>query len=76
VADPQRPSDQADGDDTTQLDPPDVSQQFGKAAADDAETADRLLRDADGDVERAESAFADEARGPVPTETAHPRTSE
>ncbi len=72
MADNDRPS----GDPTTRLDPPDRAQQFGKTAADDAETADRLTREVDGDLARAESAYDDEARGPVPTGTAHPRTSE
>ena len=58
------------------LDRPDPAQQFGKAAAEDAELADRLTEEADGDLGRAESAFDEKSRGPVPTETAPTRDSE
>ena len=69
-------SDRADDDPGRRLDTPDPAQEFGKAAADDADLADRLTREADGDLERAESEFDDASRGPVPTETARPRNSE
>ena len=63
-----QPSNDAD---PGRLDAPDPAQQFGKAAADDAELADRVTRGT-GDVDRAESEFNDAQRGPVPTETAEP----
>jgi hypothetical protein len=57
---------------STPLEPPDPPQRFGAAAAEDAELADRLVEDADGDVDAAASEFEDASRGPVPTEKAHP----
>jgi hypothetical protein len=54
-----------------QLEPPDPAQEFGVAAAADAELADRIADDEDGD--RAEAKFEQESRGPVGTEKAHPR---
>jgi len=67
-----RPDDADPNDETSRrLDPPDPAQKFGAAAAEDAELADRVARGRD-DAD-AEEAFDREARGPVPTETAHPR---
>jgi hypothetical protein len=68
--------DRSTDDDGQQLDTPDPAQQFGRAAAADAELADRLTQEAGGDLDRAEAEFDDESRGPVPTETGHPRGSE
>ena len=58
----------------TKLDIPDPAQQFGAAAADDADLADRLTDAADGDLRRAEEQFDDEARGPASTEKGKPST--
>jgi hypothetical protein len=77
VPESQQPSDDTRTDDAaTKLDRPDPAQEFGKAAAEDAELAERLTNEAGGDLERAASEFDDAARGPVRTETAHPRDSE
>jgi hypothetical protein len=54
------------------LEPPDPAQRFGKAAADDADLADRLERETEGDLGDAEAAFDDAKRGPVPTAAAPP----
>lgn len=54
----------------TELDRPDPAQRFGAAAAEDAELADELTREADGDLDQAASRFAEEQQGPVSTETA------
>jgi hypothetical protein len=54
-----------------QLEPPDPAQEFGAAAAADAELADRIAEDDDG--ERAEAKFAQQSQGPVGTEKAQPR---
>lgn len=59
---------QRDADGTTELDPPDPAQRFGAAAAADAELADEVLEDADGDADAAASRFDAESRGPVGTE--------
>ena len=53
------------------LEPPDPAQEFGAAAAADADLADRIADDEDG--ERAEAKFAEQSRGPVGTEKAEPR---
>ena len=69
------PPTQPNGDDTpTRLDPPDPAQEFGAAAAEDAELADRIAEHTDGDVERAEAEFDAASTGPVSTETA-PRST-
>jgi hypothetical protein len=68
-------SNHAGGDAPERLEAPDPAQQFGKAAADDAELADRLA-DATDDLDRAESEFDDARRGPVRTGTAQPDDQE
>jgi hypothetical protein len=60
-------------DEPERLEPSDPAQQFGAAAAEDAELADRLTDEADGDLDQAEDQFDAAARGPVSTETADRR---
>lgn len=61
------PTERTDGDDETEtLEPADPTQQFGAAAADDAELADRVS-DAADDPGAAEAEFDRRSRGPVPT---------
>ena len=66
ISQPEQPSES----ESKKLDAPDPAQHFGAAAAEDAELADELTRDADGDLEQAGSRFDEEQRGPVSTETA------
>ena len=68
VPQPEQPSES----ESTKLDTPDPAQRFGAAAAEDAELADELTGDADGDLDQAESRFDDEQQGPVSTGTASP----
>jgi hypothetical protein len=49
------------------LEPADEPQQFGAAAAADAEIADRATDEASGDAVEAQRRFEEESQGPAPT---------
>lgn len=50
-----------------------VDDWFGQNVARDAEVADRLLDEEEGDAERAAQRFAEEARGEETYKAGHPR---